>query len=175
MDYIEGGYPLSNEKDAEYFRRVRELPRRNAKICAFGMTRRKGMEAAQDPGMRALLESGAPVCTVVGKTSDFHATRVLRVSLEENLAMIRESVAFLVAAGREVVYDAEHFFDGWKANPDYARLTIVAAAEAGAGRVVLCDTNGGSLPGRDRRAHPRRAAGPGSLAGPRRHPLPQRL
>lgn len=146
VDYVEGGYPLSNDKDAEYFRQVRELPLRHAKICAFGMTRRKGLEASQDPGMQALLESGAPVCTVVGKTSDFHATRVLRVSLEENLAMIRESVALLAAAGREVIYDAEHFFDGWKANPDYARQTILAAAEAGAGRIVLCDTNGGSLP-----------------------------
>lgn len=147
-DYIEGGYPLSNEKDAEFFQRVSKLKLRQARICAFGMTRRKGIRAADDPGMRALVESGAPVCTVVGKTWDFHATDVLRVTLEENLDMIRDSVQFLVAVGREVIYDAEHFFDGWCGNPDYAAQTIRAAAEAGARLVVLCDTNGGSLPER---------------------------
>jgi 2-isopropylmalate synthase len=146
VDYIEGGYPLSNEKDAEYFRRVRKLDLGRTKVCAFGMTRRKGFRAADDPGMKALLDSGAPVCTVVGKTWDFHATEVLRVSLEENLEMIRDSVGFLVSQGRELIYDAEHFFDGWKANPQYAARTIQAAAEAGAKLVVLCDTNGGSLP-----------------------------
>lgn len=146
VDYIEGGYPLSNEKDSAYFARVRELDLQHAKVCAFGMTRRRGLQAAQDPGMRALLESGAPTCTIVGKTSDFHVTAVLRVDLEENLAMIRDSLQFLVASGREVVYDAEHFFDGWKSNPDYAARTIVAAAEAGTSVVVLCDTNGGTMP-----------------------------
>jgi 2-isopropylmalate synthase len=146
VDYIEGGYPLSNEKDAEYFRRVCKLDLGRTKVCAFGMTRRKGFRAADDPGMKALLDSGAPVCTVVGKTWDFHATEVLRVSLEENLEMIRDSVGFLVSQGRELIYDAEHFFDGWKANPQYAARTIQAAAEAGAKLVVLCDTNGGSLP-----------------------------
>lgn len=146
IDYIEGGYPLSNEKDAEYFQRARQLDLKHAKICAFGMTRRRGVSVDQDVGMQALRDSGAPVCTVVGKTSDFHVREVLRVSLEENLAMIRDSVAFLVAAGREVLYDAEHFFDGWKSNPEYARDTIRAAAEAGARMIVLCDTNGGTLP-----------------------------
>ena len=146
VEYIEGGYPLSNEKDLEYFRKVQELELQQAKVCAFGMTRRKGMAAAADPGMQALLNSGAPVCTMVGKTSDFHATEVLRVSLDENLAMIRESIAYLVQLGREVIYDAEHFFDGWKRNPEYAAKTIRAAAEAGATLVVLCDTNGGSMP-----------------------------
>lgn len=146
VDYIEGGYPLSNEKDVEYFRRIPELGLEHAKVCAFGMTRRRGIEAAEDPGMQALLGSQAPVCTIVGKTSDFHVQEVLRVSLEENLAMIRDSVAYLVACGREVFYDAEHFFDGWKANPEYAAATIRAAAEAGAQLVVLCDTNGGTMP-----------------------------
>jgi 2-isopropylmalate synthase len=146
VDYVEGGYPLSNEKDVEYFRRVRELSLGNTKIAAFGMTRRRGMSAAEDPGMRALVDSLAPVCTVVGKTSDFHVTEVLRVSLDENLAMIRDSARFLTEQDREVIYDAEHFFDGWKANPRYAAQTIRAAAEAGARLVVLCDTNGGSLP-----------------------------
>jgi 2-isopropylmalate synthase len=146
VEYIEGGYPFSNEKDLEYFRKVHELQLRHSKICAFGMTRRKGLTPAADPGLRALLNSDAPVCTIVGKTSDFHATEVLRVSLDENLAMIGESVAYLVRAGREVIYDAEHFFDGWKRNPRYAAQTIRAAADAGARLVVLCDTNGGSMP-----------------------------
>jgi 2-isopropylmalate synthase len=146
FDYIEGGYPLSNEKDAQFFERVRELNLRHARLCAFGMTRRKGVTADQDPGMQALVASGAPVCTVVGKTSDFHVREVLRVSPEENLAMIADSVRFLAESGREVIYDAEHFFDGWKANPEYALKTIRAAAAAGAGLVVLCDTNGGSMP-----------------------------
>ena len=145
VDYIEGGYPLSNEKDVQFFQRVRELDLKHAKICAFGMTRRRGMTAAEDPGIRALVESQAPVCTVVGKTWDFHVTDVLRVSLEENLAMISDSVKHIVEAGREVIYDAEHFFDGWKANPEYARQTIRCASEAGASLIVLCDTNGGSL------------------------------
>lgn len=146
VDFVEGGYPLSNKKDAEYFQRVRELDLKNTKVCAFGMTRRKGIAAADDPGMQALVASEAPVCTVVGKTWDFHATDVLRVTLEENLEMIADSVKFLAACGREVLYDAEHFFDGWKANPDYAARTITAAAEAGARTVILCDTNGGTLP-----------------------------
>jgi 2-isopropylmalate synthase len=146
VDFVEGGYPLSNEKDAEYFQRVQKMALRHAKVCAFGMTRRRGVKAEDDPGMKALVQSGAPVCTVVGKTWDFHVTDVLRVSLEENLDMIRDSVRFLVSSGREVFYDAEHFFDGWRANPEYAAKTIQAAAEAGAKLVVLCDTNGGTMP-----------------------------
>jgi 2-isopropylmalate synthase len=147
FDYIEGGYPLSNEKDAAFFRRaLREIDLGDTKLCAFGMTRRRGVRADQDPGMIKLLECRAPVLTIVGKTSDFHVKQVLRVSLEENLAMIAETIEYLVANGREVIYDAEHFFDGWKANPEYAAKTIQAAARAGAKLVVLCDTNGGSMP-----------------------------
>jgi len=146
FDFIEGGYPLSNPKDAEFFQRMAADPLRRSRLCAFGMTRRKGVKAADDPGMKALVESQAPVVTIVGKTHDFHVTEVLRVSLEENVAMIRETVAFLRESGREVIYDAEHFFDGWKANPDYARQTIRAAVEGGAMLVVMCDTNGGSMP-----------------------------
>ena len=146
FDFIEGGYPLSNEKDAEFFRKVRELDLKTALICAFGMTRRKGVEAKDDPGMLALLESQAPVITVVGKTSDFHVKEVLRVSEQENLDMIGESLGFLKDSGRRVIYDAEHAFDGWKANPEYAAQTLQAAAAAGAEMVVLCDTNGGSMP-----------------------------
>src|SRR6185436_11510868 len=146
FDFVEGGYPLSNPKDAEFFQRIVEQPLKHARVCAFGMTRRRGVRAADDPGMKALVESQAPVVTIVGKTSDFHVTEVLRVSLEENLAMIRETVAYLREMGRDVIYDAEHFFDGWKANPDYARKTVRAAVEGGAMLVVMCDTNGGSMP-----------------------------
>jgi 2-isopropylmalate synthase len=146
FDFVEGGYPLSNPKDSEFFQRIAEQPLKQARLCAFGMTRRRGVRAADDPGMKALVESQAPVITIVGKTSDFHVAEVLRVSLEENLAMIRETVAFLREMGRDVIYDAEHFFDGWKANSDYARKTIQSAVEGGATIVVMCDTNGGSMP-----------------------------
>jgi 2-isopropylmalate synthase len=146
FEYVEGGYPLSNEKDAQFFQRVQKLNLRRTKICAFGMTRRKGARPEDDPGMKALLESGAGTITIVGKTSAFHATEVLRVTLDENLEMIADTVRFLRGAGREVIYDAEHFFDGWKSNPEYARKTVRAAAEAGARLVVLCDTNGGTMP-----------------------------
>ncbi|MES1213768.1 MAG: citramalate synthase [Singulisphaera sp.] len=146
FDYIEGGYPLSNDKDAQYFQRVPGLGLKHARVCAFGMTRRKGISADQDPGMKALVESGAKIITIVGKTWDFHVTEVLSATLDENIEMIADTIAYLRRVGREVIYDAEHFFDGWKANPDYARRTIQAAAEAGARTVVLCDTNGGNLP-----------------------------
>ncbi|HTU27382.1 MAG TPA: citramalate synthase [Pirellulales bacterium] len=146
FDFIEGGFPLSNEKDTQFFERVRDLDLKRAAICAFGMTRRRGTAAEDDPGMKALVASRAKVITIVGKTSEFHVREVLRVSLEENLAMIAETVAFLRAEGRRVIYDAEHFFDGWKLNADYAARTIRAAADAGAETVVLCDTNGGSMP-----------------------------
>ena len=146
IDFIEGGYPLSNPKDAQYFERVRGLNLRHSRVCAFGMTRRRGMTAAADPGMRALIDAGTPVVTIVGKTSAFHVSEVLGVSREENLAMISDTVGYLTQAGREVFYDAEHFFDGWKLDADYSAETIVAAARAGATRIVCCDTNGGTLP-----------------------------
>ena len=146
FDYIEGGYPLSNQKDEEYFARVAEMELKHARVAAFGMTRRRGVSAEDDIGMQALRDSKAPVCTVVGKTWDLHVTEVLRVDEAENVAMIRDSVAFLHGEGRELIYDAEHFFDGYFANPDFALRTIKAAEEAGASIVVLCDTNGGRLP-----------------------------
>jgi 2-isopropylmalate synthase len=146
FDFVEGGYPLSNPKDAEFFQRIVAEPLKHSRVCAFGMTRRKGVRPADDPGMKALIESQAPVVTIVGKTSDFHVTEVLRVSLDENLAMIRETIAYLREMGRDVIYDAEHFFDGWNANPAYAAKSIQAAAEGGAMIVVMCDTNGGSMP-----------------------------
>ncbi len=145
IDYIEGGYPLSNEKDVAFFERVRKLQLGESKVCAFGMTRRRGLKAAEDPGMQAMLRAQTPACTIVGKSWDYHVLEILSVSLEENLAMIGDSVEFL---GRhcEMIYDAEHFFDGFKANPTYALKTLQAAAIAGAKWLVLCDTNGGTLP-----------------------------
>lgn len=146
IDFIEGGYPLSNPKDAEYFQRIRDIPLDHAKIAAFGMTRRKGCAAEDDVGMIALRDAGTPVCTLVGKTWDLQVLEVLRVDEAENLAMIRDSVAFLKAEGRTVFYDAEHCFDGFRANPEFALKTLKAAEEAGASLIVLCDTNGGRMP-----------------------------
>src|SRR5207247_6274791 len=114
--------------------------------AAFGMTRRRGVRAEEDPGMRSLLEAETPVVTLVGKSSEFHATTVLSVSIEENLKMIGDSIRLMREAGRQVVYDAEHFFDAYKANPQYALATLLAAQEAGASVLCLCDTNGGSMP-----------------------------
>src|SRR6476646_1530202 len=146
VDIIEGGYPLSNPKDAAFFRAVRDLDLGTARVAAFGMTRRRDVAAEDDVGMKALVEAATPVLTVVGKSWDLHARDVLGVSLDENLRMIADSVAFCAAHAPEVVYDAEHFFDGYRRNPDYALRTLQAAAAAGAAWVVLCDTNGGSLP-----------------------------
>jgi 2-isopropylmalate synthase len=146
FDYVEGGYPASNEKDAQYFQRVGQLRLKHARVCAFGMTRRKGTPVEQDPGIKALLDSGAQTVTIVGKTSAFHVRQVLRTSLEENLAMIADSVRYLSAAGREVIFDAEHFFDAFRNDPQYAMQALDAAVQAGAKCVVLCDTNGGSMP-----------------------------
>jgi 2-isopropylmalate synthase len=143
---IEGGWPGSNPKDAEYFRRVRELPLATARIAAFGSTRRAGVSCEDDPGIRALEEADTPVVTLVGKTSTLHVDRVLETTRAENLRMVSESVAWFKRLGREVVYDAEHFFDGWRLDPAYALESVVAAAEAGADWIVLCDTNGGELP-----------------------------
>jgi 2-isopropylmalate synthase len=146
VDYVEGGYPLSNPKDAAYFRAVRDLDLKHARVTAFGMTRRRDIAAEDDTGMKALVGAGTPVVTVVGKSWDFQALEVLGVSLDENLRMIADSVGFCAANAPEVVYDAEHFFDGYKRNPEYALRTLQAAADAGAAWLVLCDTNGGSMP-----------------------------
>jgi 2-isopropylmalate synthase len=148
FDFIEGGYPLSNQKDAEYFQRVADLPLTHAQVVAFGMTRRKSTAAEKDVGMLALRDARTKVVTLVGKSWDMHVREVLGVSEDENLAMIRDSVAFLRAEGRRVIYDAEHFFDGHRLNPEFALKTIQAAQEGGAEIVALCDTNGGSLPER---------------------------
>ena len=148
VDFIEGGYPLSNPKDAEYFEAVKSLALKHAKVCAFGMTRKKYTEAANDAGLKALLDAETPVVTIVGKTWDFHVTDVLGATLDENLRMIGDTIEHLRAAGRTVMYDAEHFFDGYRANPEYALKTLLTAEEAGASVVILCDTNGGTMPER---------------------------
>jgi len=145
VHYIEGGWPGSNPRDVEFFKEMRRVKLRKAKLAAFGATRRAKLRVSDDPSMKALVSSGAPVATIFGKTWDLHVLKALRTTLEENLKMIFESVAFLRKRMDEVVYDAEHFFDGYKANPDYAILTLLAAEKAGAGCLVLCDTNGGTL------------------------------
>jgi 2-isopropylmalate synthase len=144
--YIEGGWPGSNPKDAAFFRRIREAPLQQARVAAFGSTRRAGIACEADPSIQALVEAGTAVVTLVGKSSTLHVEQVLETSLDENLRMIRDSVAHFHRLGREVVYDAEHFFDGWRRDPAYAAATLEAAAAAGADCLVLCDTNGGELP-----------------------------
>jgi 2-isopropylmalate synthase len=146
IDLIEAGFPASNPKERALFELLEHEPLAHAEIVAFGMTRRRGIEAAADDGLRVLAECFAPACTLVGKASPLHVEKVLRVSREENLAMIGESIAFLASAGKRVLLDAEHFFDGYALDAGYAVECLRAAAGAGAERVVLCDTNGGSLP-----------------------------
>ena len=146
VTFIEGGWPGSNPKDAEFFERARDMEWEHALIAAFGSTCRVGKKPDDDANIHALLDAQTPVCTVVGKTWTLHVTDVLRTTLEENLRIIEESLAYLVAQGRRVLYDAEHFFDGYKADPEYAVETLRAAIRGGAELVVLCDTNGGSLP-----------------------------
>jgi 2-isopropylmalate synthase len=145
VDYIEGGFPGSNPRDITFFQEAKKLRLKHAKLAAFGATRRAGGRTDDDPQLRTLLDSAMPVLTIVGKTWDMHVTEVLRTTLEENLAMIEESARFLAAQGREVIYDAEHFYDGYKADPAYALRTLAAALKGGASNLTLCDTNGGTL------------------------------
>lgn len=147
MDYIEGGWPGSNPKDIEFFERAqRELDLQHARLTAFGSTCKAGFEPADDEQVQLLIRANTPAVTIFGKTWDLHVTEVLRTTLDENLRMIRETVRYLKSHGKEVVYDAEHFFDGYRANPEYALSTLKAAIIGGADSIVLCDTNGGSLP-----------------------------
>jgi 2-isopropylmalate synthase len=146
VQYIEGGWPGSNPKDAAFFERLRGMDFQHAKIAAFGATTKKGTRPQDDKNIQALEAANTPVVTIVGKTWDLHVTDVLETDLETNLGMIADSVSYFKARHKEVIYDAEHFFDGYKANPDYAMQTLIAAAEAGADVLVLCDTNGGALP-----------------------------
>lgn len=146
VTWIEGGIPGSNPKDMEYFRLASSLKLKNSKICAFGSTRKKGIKAAQDSQLAALLDAKTEGIVIFGKSWDLHVQDILQAEPQENIAMIAETIAFLKAEGRTVIYDAEHFFDGWLSNPAYALSTVKAAIDAGADRIVLCDTNGGSLP-----------------------------
>ncbi|MCJ7605450.1 MAG: citramalate synthase [Dehalococcoidales bacterium] len=146
IHYIEGGWPGSNPKDAEFFERVHELKLKHAQIAVFGSTRRRGIKAEDDNNLTMLVGAGAQVATLVGKSSDLQVKRVLKATLDENLAMIADSVKYLRDKGMTVFLDAEHYFDGYKSDPVYAVKTLVAAAEAGATCLVLCDTNGGALP-----------------------------
>jgi len=146
ISYIEAGNPGSNPKDIEFFEKVKNIQLKSAKLAAFGSTRRAGINAEDDANVRSLLKAETPVITIFGKAWDFHVLEVLRTTLDENINMIKDTVRFFKGQGKEVVFDAEHFFDGYKANPEYALMTLKAAAESGAGCLVLCDTNGGSFP-----------------------------
>src|SRR4051812_5754994 len=147
VGFIEGGWPGANPKDTEFFARARsELVRQNARLAACGATRRAGAKAADAPPVAALRDSGAKVVTLVAKSHDRHVELALRTTLEENLAMVRDTVSHLTAEGQRVFLDAEHFFDGYRDNRDYALEVLRTAAEAGAEVVALCDTNGGMLP-----------------------------
>ncbi len=146
IPYIEGGWPGSNPKDMEFFHMIKKAGLRRSKIVAFGSTRRAHMKVKDDAQIKALLEAGTKVVTVFGKSWDMHVTEVFRTALKENLLMIHETVSYLKSRKIEVIYDAEHFFDGFKANPEYALKTLQQAARAGADNITLCDTNGGTLP-----------------------------
>lgn len=146
IDFIEGGWPGSNPKDVEFFERARDLSLKRALLVAFGSTRRARVHVEDDANLRAIVATGVKGAAIFGKTWDLHVTEALRTTLDENLRMIGDSVAYLRSQGLRVIYDAEHFFDGYKSDPEYALETLRAAAEAGAEVIVLCDTNGGTLP-----------------------------
>lgn len=146
IHYIEGGWPGSNPKDAAYFNEVKRLTLKNAKIVAFGSTRRVDRVVSEDANIKALLDADTPSIAVFGKSWSLHVKEVLHTTLEENLKLIADSVGYLKSQGKEVIFDAEHFFDGFKDNPQYAIATLKVAEEQGADWIVLCDTNGGSLP-----------------------------
>jgi len=146
FDYIEGGWPASNPKDSEFFNKIKSLNLNHSKVVAFGMTKRKEIRASDDFNLKELLKAETEIVTIFGKTWDLHVRDVLKTSLKENLSIIKESCRFLTSHNKRVFYDAEHFFDGFKANSKYALLTLEAAVAGGAERIILCDTNGGSLP-----------------------------
>lgn len=146
VHYIEGGWPGSNPKDARFFEMARTVSFQNTRLTAFGSTRRGQSDPGKDPNIRALLMTEVEAVTIFGKSWDLHASEILGVSLDENLAMVEDTLGFLKKQGREVIYDAEHFFDGYKNNPAYALKTLKAAIHGGADMIVLCDTNGGTLP-----------------------------
>ncbi|HNX28051.1 MAG TPA: citramalate synthase [Syntrophomonadaceae bacterium] len=144
VSYIEGGWPGSNPKDLEFFSQIKKIPLQNAKITAFGSTRKPGAAVRQDSNVQALLDADVATAAIVGKAWDFHVLRALETTLDENLNMVRDTVAYLKDKGLEVIFDAEHFFDGYKNNPEYALQVLLAAAQAD--WIILCDTNGGAMP-----------------------------
>lgn len=146
IHYIEGGWPGSNPKDMEFFQRIKEFDIEQARIVAFGSTCKPGIKPAEDASIQSIIDSGVRTTAIFGKSWDFHVEHALKTTLEENLRMITNSVSYLKSNGLEVIYDAEHFFDGYKNNPEYALKTILAAQNAGADLICLCDTNGGSMP-----------------------------
>ncbi len=146
IHYIEGGWPYANPKDNLFFKRVKDLGIKNAKLTAFGSTRKPGKRAGEDPQVEALIKAETPAITIFGKSWDLHVTQALRTELEENLSMIEDTVSYLKKYVDEVIFDAEHFFDGYKANPEYAIAVLESAVSGGADWLVLCDTNGGTLP-----------------------------
>ncbi len=147
VSYIEAGNPSSNPKDNEFFEKIKEIKLKNAKLCAFGSTRKANIKVEEDSNIKALLKSGVEVICIFGKTWDFHVTDIIKTTLNENLAMIKDSISYFKKLNKEVVFDAEHFFDGYKNNPEYAIKVLDTAKIAGADWIVLCDTNGGMLPG----------------------------
>lgn len=146
VDYIEAGNPFSNPKDLEFFKKVKDIKLKNSKLCAFGSTCRHGTNPCDDANIKSLLSADTPVIVVFGKSWDMHVTKVLKITLEENLKIVNETVKYLKSVGKEVIFDAEHFFDGYKANPGYAIEVLQAAASGGADNLTLCDTNGGTMP-----------------------------
>jgi 2-isopropylmalate synthase len=146
VSYIEAGNPGSNPKDAEFFQKVKELKLKNSKLCAFGSTRKANIKVEEDNNLKALLKSDVDVICIFGKAWDFHVTEIIKTTLDENLSMIKESIEYLKGLNKEVIFDAEHFFDGFKNNEEYALKVLATAKDAGADWLVLCDTNGGTLP-----------------------------
>jgi 2-isopropylmalate synthase len=145
IDYIEAGNPASNPKEKAFFEKAKDVELRYAKLTAFGSTRRKNSKIEEDPGIQALLSADTETVAIFGKSWDLHVTHVLQTTLEENLSMVKDTLSFFKEKGKEVIFDAEHFFDGYKANPDYAMRVLEAAEQGGADCLVLCDTNGGTL------------------------------
>ena len=146
IDYIEAGNPGSNPKDMEFFKRLKDVKLKNAKVVAFGSTRKPNINVEDDKNLKDLLSSGADTIVIFGKSWDFQVTDIIKTSLDENIEMIKDTIKYLCKKEKEVIFDAEHFYDGYKANKDYAMATLKAAEEAGAQVVILCDTNGGTLP-----------------------------
>ena len=145
MDYI-GRQSRFNPKDLELFDKVSKLNLKNSKLCAFGATRRKGIRPEEDVNIQSLLKANTPVVVIFGKSWDLHVEEILKATLEENLEIVKDTVEYLKSKGKEVFFDAEHFFDGYRANPDYALAVLKAALDGGAGLLCLCDTNGGCMP-----------------------------